>query len=322
MILRLKTITMPARKYLLGIVIIAILVRLVLMITMQTWEFLTPRQLFNESGEIASALVSGLGFAWPENMTYHHGKPGEPTSWEPPVYPVVIAAVFKICGINSTASAIVLLISQIISSALCCILMYILGKRIFNERVGVICSLILAFYPSEIHFSVQIVQSTILFQILLLAFLIQIIRLSDNFTIKNSILTGITFGIASLTVPAVISFFPFALGWLYLRGLGHWKTRMICVGIVFLGVCITISPWLIRNYIVFDRFVFIKSNLSREFFMGNYGRKTTDKIEEIHYSTKFDEAEKSELYRKKFLGSLKNNPEKITERTYNRFKKF
>lgn len=322
MILKEKISTFPVKKYLLIIIIITILVRLTLMIMLKTWEFESRRDFFNESGEIASALVSGLGFSWPANTVYHHGKPCEPTSWEPPVYPFVIATVFKIFGINSTASAIVLLILQIISSAVCCFLIYLLGTRIFNEWVGFTGSLIFTFYPSEIHFSIQIVQATILFQILLLLFIFQIIRLADNLTIKGSILAGFSFGIAMLTVPAVLSLFPFALGWLYFRGLSKRTTRIFSIAIIVLTVCVTISPWLIRNYIVFDRFVFIKSNLSREFFMGNYGHTATNRIEENQSLAKLDEGERSELYTKKFLGSLMNNPTKITKRTYSRFKKF
>jgi hypothetical protein len=65
-----------------------------------------------EMGRIARALATGFGYADP--FTSHSG----PTAWSPPLYPLLIAGVFKIFGVYTAASAWVLLtINSIFSAA-------------------------------------------------------------------------------------------------------------------------------------------------------------------------------------------------------------
>src|SRR5580692_7500008 len=56
-----------------------------------------------EMGRIGRSLAQGQGFSNPFNETTG------PTAWEPPLYPFLIAAVFKLCGIYTPASARILL---------------------------------------------------------------------------------------------------------------------------------------------------------------------------------------------------------------------
>src|SRR5712692_3056396 len=71
-----------------------------------TYRFKTLDNNFSfgwEMGRIGRALATGHGFADPFN-----GETG-PTAWEPPLYPYLIAGVFKLTGVYTQASALVLL---------------------------------------------------------------------------------------------------------------------------------------------------------------------------------------------------------------------
>src|SRR5215470_5200754 len=57
-----------------------------------------------EMGRIGAAIASGRGFSDP-----FEGQTG-PTAWEPPLYPYVIAGVFKVFGVYTLASTFVLLV--------------------------------------------------------------------------------------------------------------------------------------------------------------------------------------------------------------------
>ena len=63
--------------------------------------------------------------------------PTGPTAWEPPLYPFLIASVFRMFGIYSRASALVLLSLNSIFSALTCIPIFLIAKRCFDEKVAV-----------------------------------------------------------------------------------------------------------------------------------------------------------------------------------------
>src|SRR6202167_3731256 len=56
-----------------------------------------------EGGRVARALASGHGFANP-----YQGNSG-PTAALPPLYPLIVGGVFKLSGIYSKASALILL---------------------------------------------------------------------------------------------------------------------------------------------------------------------------------------------------------------------
>ena len=75
-------------------------------------------------------------------------------------------------------------------------------------------------------------------------------------------------GIIVLTNTALISMLPFFLLWLLYRS--QQRTRyfagMCLSGLVILAV---ISPWLVRNYSVFGKFIFIRDNLPLEMHVAN-----------------------------------------------------
>ncbi|MFX0135180.1 MAG: ArnT family glycosyltransferase [Candidatus Hodarchaeota archaeon] len=314
-------IQIPTRKILLWIVILTVSVRICFMLALQSWQFKNNKAIGWEAGEIGSSIASGLGFYWPDNCTRNIGKPPEPTSWEAPVYPFIIGGVFKVFGIYSNVSALVLLVLQTLMSAINCILLFLIGRRVFNTCLGILAAFIFIFYPSNIHFSVMKIGATNLYVTMILLFMLQLFDLSDVPNIKKGILAGFSFGLAILIFPAVISFLPFALAWVLFKGRGERKILIVSVSFVVLAVCVTITPWQIRNYSVFGKFFFIKSNLSRELFMGNYGSHS-DLAKERQYIATFDEGQRSELYTKRTLDSILNNPLRLARRSFIRFVRF
>ncbi len=116
------------------IVTIALLLRVGWIVVGHTYKFKTSDNNFSfgwEMGRIGAALASGRGFGDP------FGPPTGPTAWEPPLYPYLIAGVFKMFGIYSKASAFVLLALNSLFSALTCIPIFLIAKRIFSEKVAV-----------------------------------------------------------------------------------------------------------------------------------------------------------------------------------------
>ncbi|PYX26153.1 MAG: hypothetical protein DMG87_00300 [Acidobacteria bacterium] len=115
-------------------VIIALSLRLGVIFITHTYNFKTVDDNFSfgyEMGRIGRSLASGQGFANPFNETTG------PTAWEPPLYPFLIAGVFKGFGIYTRSSALALLILNSIFSALTCIPIFLIARRCFNENVAV-----------------------------------------------------------------------------------------------------------------------------------------------------------------------------------------
>ena len=98
-----------SRKSLILIFAIALVVRIALMLILQSWEFPTDKAFGYEMGLLGRGLASGKGFVLRDLNS--------PSAAFPPVYPLVVGGVFSIFGIYSKAAAMVLLLFQSVCSA-------------------------------------------------------------------------------------------------------------------------------------------------------------------------------------------------------------
>ena len=80
---------------------------------------------------IAAHIAAGQGFQSP----FHDANTG-PSAWVAPVYPYLVAAVFRLFGSYSPASALILLGLQCMMGAATGVAIFALGVRSLGERIG------------------------------------------------------------------------------------------------------------------------------------------------------------------------------------------
>src|SRR5579863_7358367 len=88
------------------IVMIAFLLRLAVITIGHTYRITPRRDHFQfgwEMGRLARSIASGQGFSSPTDL------PTGPSAWAPPVYPYILAVVFRLFGVYSAVSAWVIL---------------------------------------------------------------------------------------------------------------------------------------------------------------------------------------------------------------------
>src|ERR1700693_889863 len=165
------------RSPLFWMVLTALTIRLIVM------AFLLPEQLdlsrdhwhFGyETGRIARSIVQGKGFSSP--LFSETG----PTAWMTPVYPYVVAAVFKVFGIYTTASAVVLLSLNALTSALTCIPLFFIAQRIFGDRAANFIAWGWVFFPYAVYFPVERIWETWLATLLLSLLFLFALHLEDR----------------------------------------------------------------------------------------------------------------------------------------------
>src|SRR5207249_4702739 len=100
-----------------------------------------------ETGRIAYSLATGHGFASPL-----YGAEG-PTAWMGPVYPFVLSIVFRLFGSFTTGSAVAILALNGVFSALTCVPVYFIAKRVFGDSTAMWTGWIWALYPYAIYFA-------------------------------------------------------------------------------------------------------------------------------------------------------------------------
>src|SRR6185437_5366391 len=94
-----------------------------------------------ETGKVARAIATGHGFSSP------YQEPTGPTALIPPVYTYLVAGVFKVFGIYTAKSALVLLTLNNLFSSLTCLPVFFLGRKAFGPRVGVWSGWAWALFP-------------------------------------------------------------------------------------------------------------------------------------------------------------------------------
>jgi len=247
-------------------VVISFALRLGYMMIAHSYRFKAIGDNFSfgfEMGRIGRSLATGGGFGNPFN-----GYTG-PTAWEPPLYPLLIAGVFQLFGIYSQASAFILLTLNSIFSALTCILIFLIAKRCFSERVAVWSAWAWALLPSVMYWSTRWVWETSLAALLLAVLFWLTLVMEEREGLKPWLTFSLIWGIAALTNPSLLAFLPASGLWIWYH---RWKlgkrslAGVVLASGVFLGC---IAPWLIRNYRTFGQPVFLRSNFGAELRIGN-----------------------------------------------------
>lgn len=233
---------------------------------------------------IARALVTGYGYADPFN-----GHTG-PTAWVPPLYPLLIAAVFKVAGIYTALSGWLILTLNSIFSAATSIFIYEIATRCYSRKVAVWSAWIWALYPAAMQYAVRWIWEMSLTTMLFAAIFALALRMrgfphyergpvrgdpgfgeepdaKPQQTTKQWLLFGLLWGLIALSNSTLLLFLPVSGIWILLGSPSKATfTRAIASGLIFLAV---IAPWMIRNYRAFHAFVPFRDNFGAELYMGN-----------------------------------------------------
>lgn len=254
------------RTSLFWIVIIAFVLRVGWVLIGHTYKFKTIDDNFSfgwEMGRIGASLASGHGFG------NQFGPPTGPTAWEPPLYPYVIAGVFHIFGVYSKVSAFVLLAFNSACSALTCIPIFLIARRMFSEKVAIGSAWAWVVLPNIIFWCTRAVWETSLSALLLALVVWLTLTMEDLDGWPAWFGFGLLWGIIALNGTSLLAFLPAAGLWAWYRRakLGKRSFTGIILSAVVFFACI--APWLARNYQTFGRFIFIRDNFGAELRLGN-----------------------------------------------------
>jgi 4-amino-4-deoxy-L-arabinose transferase-like glycosyltransferase len=245
---------------------IAFVLRLAYILIAHTYKFKPDQNDFSfgyEMGRIAHAITTGRGFADP------FGPATGPTAWEPPLYPYLVAAVFKLSGIYTHASAFILLTINSIFSALTCIPIFLIARKCFSEKVAVWSAWGWALLPTVMYWSTRWVWETSLAAFFLAAIFWLTLELENLEGAMPWVGFGVLWGVAVLTNTSLVTFLPASGLWAWYRRSRTGKRSLVGVAMAAIFFFAAIAPWLVRNYETFGNFIFIRSNFGAELRLGN-----------------------------------------------------
>jgi hypothetical protein len=217
-----------------------------------------------ETGHIAYAIASGKGFSSPFQ------RDTGPTAWLAPVYPYLLAGIFKVFGIYTLPSFFAALALNISFSAGASVPIFYAGKRIAGLGVASAAAWLWALFPNAIIIPFEWIWDTSLSALLMATLLWAALELAESRRVRDWCLYGLLWGFTLLTNPAGALLFPVLLAWAAYRTRdrtrGAWLMRPAMAAALALLCCL---PWTIRNYVQFHKLIPLRSNFAFELYIGN-----------------------------------------------------
>lgn len=235
------------------ILVIAIFLRLSFLF------LLNPPLIWIDSSDYhqaAVSLIQGNGYSLEAGVPFANREPGYSLFFLAPIYFLFGQSIFAVQ------------IIQIILSLIIIWLIFRLAKKYFSQKAAVIAALFFAFYPPLIAYSNEIL-TEIPFTFLLILTIFLIIKAFENDSLKLFILSGIFLGIATLTRFIAVFLPIFLLPFFYFFSKDWRKTIKYFLSITIVLI-IFIFPWLLRNYLIFDTFIFGRLTSGEIFWSGSY----------------------------------------------------
>ncbi len=216
-----------------------------------------------ETGNIAYALAQGKGFS-----NVFRTETG-PTAWLAPVYPLIVAATFKLFGTFTARAFFACVALNILFSSAACVPIFFVGKRVGELGVAAGAAWLWAVFPTGVMMPFEWIWDTSLSALLAALILWATLELVESEKWLDWGVYGVLWGLALMTNPGLGLLLPLLLGWTAFRGCREsslrWKRAGVAAGLAIL-CCL---PWTIRNYVAFHQFIPVRSNLPFELWLGN-----------------------------------------------------
>lgn len=194
----------------------------------------------------------------------------------PPVYPFLLAAIFRIFGVFTSASYWAAVAMNIVVHAVSCVVLYWAAEETFGRRAAWCAAMALGSFPLLFQPLVwlhilgggpeepgllippNMIWNTHLLELTIVV-LIWITLRKVHWAIY-----GAVWGVAALIDPVALSLAPVYFAWKFWR-----RDRWRSCGFAILTATLCVAPWLVRNYLVFHRPVFLRDGLGIELRVGN-----------------------------------------------------
>jgi len=219
---------------------------------------------FSEEDHIARHLARGEGFLSP----FDDSAAALPTSWCPPIYPLVMSVAYRLFGQDTEAGLSAIVLFNILCRAACAAALFVLGTQFKNRNVGALAAGLFLVHPMFLHV-VDSLWDNYLALAMFLWLLCWTVQLSRARRVGKLQIAGLgaALGLLLLTNTSYLLASP-AMVMLALAK-QNWRPRAQLVLVAAGAAAIVLLPWTIRNYRTFDRLFLVRGNANVELWLAN-----------------------------------------------------
>ena len=176
-----------------------------------------------------------------------------PNIWMPPLYAFYLY-LFTFLKLETQNFILLILISQILIASISILIFYKINRFFFSEKTSFLSSIIFSLFPIHLYAGSQI--SSISLQVFLtIVFLFLFIKITKNKNLFNFSFFAFVGGLLILLRGEFWAIYIISIVYLYF----FLKINLKNIFIITLITLITVSPYLSRNYIIFNKFTVLES---------------------------------------------------------------
>jgi 4-amino-4-deoxy-L-arabinose transferase-like glycosyltransferase len=189
--------------------------------------------------------------------------------FRPPGYPYFLAAIYTVFGHGYVAPRVI----QMLLGLAGILLLFVLGRRLFDDRTGLVAAGLMAIYWIFVYFEGEFLEP-VLSVPLLLAFVLALLTWGDRPSALTAIVAGVLLGLLALVRPNALVLIPLAGAWIYWVGRSAVQNThtLRTIALLLAGAFAVILPVTIRNKVVSGDVVLISSNAGINLLIGNSAR--------------------------------------------------
>jgi 4-amino-4-deoxy-L-arabinose transferase-like glycosyltransferase len=201
-----------------------------------------------------------------QSGTIAFNKVDVPSAFYSPGYPLFLAAVYAVFGADPSPLVAVHM-AQALLSVVTLFVIFRIGVRLHGRTLGWIAVFLGALYPA-LTFANQQILTEVLFTCLLCLLVLVALRLIDAPSKKEALLFGVLLAACCYVRPTILfwGFVPFLF---LLRRVPFRRLALLSV-LGLAAFVLVMSPWWVRNTVVFDRFVPFNTSSANPLLTGTY----------------------------------------------------
>lgn len=190
---------------------------------------------------------------------------GQPSTFWPPLFPFVLAAIYGIFGYHFVIARVFL---AVLGAALP-LTVFLAIHRLGEPRVARWASLATVLYPFLIYFGAWLIAESLYFALMGLVLWLSV-RLQQQLSYRSAAWLGLVIALAALAKPTILFQLPFVAIWFVCCFVSVTISQRIKLGIVTaLVLVLALAPWTARNYALLGKPVLISTNGGYTFYGAN-----------------------------------------------------
>ncbi len=231
------------KRLIIGVLFLGLVVRLAYVLFSYEERWLSDAVEYEIIGR---NIAQGDGFCF---------EKGTPTSFRPPLMPLFLAGIYSIFGVQNRTAVY---IAQAIVGTGSILLVYLIADKFTgNKIVAALSSLVACFDCTLVELAGPSYTENLFIFLLLGSMYFALCGIEHN-SLRAEMASGVFMGLSILTRPIALPLIAMWGLWLLAR---RNTPRNIIHGALFVSFSfLTIIPWTIRNYLVFDDFALVSTN--------------------------------------------------------------